>query len=207
MKKKRLKSSVKKVLLFSFSFVLLFISMFSLKSRLSPQLEDNYKYVIEKNSESKVVIEQENKDYNILTGQKFDLTTEEGKKEKEFEIDNNNLIRSCYKYFLFRLSYIFDEQKNKYEKISYENDSRLNQVLFSLFCQKLFVIITVDENEHEQEIFDTINSAGIRLSCTDIIKNKLYEKYKFYVNSPDETLEFYNNTWQQTFETADKYEF
>lgn len=132
---------------------------------------------------------------------------QEGKKEKEFEIDNNNLIRSCYKYFLFRLSYIFDEQKNKYEKISYENDIKLNQVLFSLFCQKLFVIITVDENEHEQEIFDTINSAGIRLSCTDIIKNKLYEKYKFYVNSPDETLEFYNNTWQQTFETADKYEF
>ena len=40
-------------------------------------------YVIEKNSQSKVVIEQENKDYNILTGQKFDLTTEEGKKEKE----------------------------------------------------------------------------------------------------------------------------
>jgi len=133
-----------------------------------------------------------------------------GKKEKEIDIDNNNLIRSCYKYFLFRLTYKYDNQKNEYIKLSSDdkdNISKLNSILNTLFCQSLFVVITVDDNEHEQEIFDTINSAGVRLSCTDIIKNKLYEKYNSLVNSETETLEFYENTWQKTFEDEDNYAF
>ena len=40
-------------------------------------------YVIEQNSKSEVVKAQEEKDYNILTGEKFDVTTEEGKTAKE----------------------------------------------------------------------------------------------------------------------------
>lgn len=40
-------------------------------------------YVIEENSKSKVVTTQESKDYNVLTGEKFDLSTDEGKSVKE----------------------------------------------------------------------------------------------------------------------------
>jgi len=45
--------------------------------------EELMKYVINKNSESTVVKSQEEKDYNILTGEKFNLNTEEGKMAKE----------------------------------------------------------------------------------------------------------------------------
>lgn len=41
------------------------------------------KYIIEKNKESAIVKSQENADYNVLTGEKFELTTIEGTKAKE----------------------------------------------------------------------------------------------------------------------------
>ncbi len=40
-------------------------------------------YVIEKNSISDIVKDQLSKDYNVMTMERFDLTTEEGKKEKD----------------------------------------------------------------------------------------------------------------------------
>lgn len=45
--------------------------------------EELMTYLIEKNSNSAVVKTQQENDYNVLTGEKFDLTTEEGIKTKE----------------------------------------------------------------------------------------------------------------------------
>ncbi len=45
--------------------------------------EELMTYLIEKNSNSAVVKAQQEKDYNVLTGEKFDLTKEEGIAEKE----------------------------------------------------------------------------------------------------------------------------
>ena len=39
---------------------------------------------------------------------------------------------------------------------------------------KFLVNIDLDVNDNEQAIFDTVNSAGIRLSSADTIKNLLY---------------------------------
>ena len=44
-------------------------------------------YVIDKNSQSKIVSVQENASYNVMTGEMFDLTTEEGKEAR------NNLLK------------------------------------------------------------------------------------------------------------------
>ena len=45
--------------------------------------EELVDYVIEQNTKSKIGQKQLNSDFNVLTGQKFDLTTEEGIEEKE----------------------------------------------------------------------------------------------------------------------------
>ncbi len=45
--------------------------------------EELMTYLIEKNSNSAVVKAQQEKDYNVLTGEKFDLTSEEGMQVKE----------------------------------------------------------------------------------------------------------------------------
>ena len=46
-------------------------------------IEELVNYVVSKNKESKIVKQQQESDYNILTGEKFDTQTEEGKVEKE----------------------------------------------------------------------------------------------------------------------------
>lgn len=54
-----------------------------------------------------------------------------------------------------------------------------------------FVRILVDEGENEQQIFDSINSLGVRLTTAELLKNYLFSK---------EDLDLFNSTWLPTFE-------
>ncbi|TLD86165.1 DUF262 domain-containing protein [Helicobacter sp. MIT 05-5294] len=99
----------------------------------------------------------------------------------------DKLIR-CYEYFT--------EQINK-EK-SYKDF--LNFILNS----KLWVTINLDTNEDEQKIFDSINTAGLKLTATDIIKNALFAK-AMELNSDYERL--YQEYWECLFETKENKEF
>ena len=45
--------------------------------------EQLVEYVVDKNSKSEIVLAQKDTDYNILSGQAFDMDTESGRKEKE----------------------------------------------------------------------------------------------------------------------------
>lgn len=115
-----------------------------------------------------------------------------GKKEKPFSVNESNLIRSCYKYF--------------YSELIKESPKQIDKILTNLFDEtnKILVKIEVDSNDHEQQIFDTINSAGMALSSTDIIKNALYEKLRQVKMSEEKLLEYYEETWQLTFDNSDK---
>lgn len=115
-----------------------------------------------------------------------------GKKEKPFSVNESNLIRSCYKYF--------------YSELIKESPKQIDKILTNLFDEtnKILVKIEVGNNDHEQQIFDTINSAGMALSSTDIIKNALYEKLRQFKISEEELLENYEETWQLTFDNSDK---
>ncbi|MBO7645333.1 MAG: DUF262 domain-containing protein [Alphaproteobacteria bacterium] len=55
-----------------------------------------------------------------------------------------------------------------------------------------FVGIDLRENEDEQQIFDTINSLGVRLTTAELLKNHLYPSVKYE--------ELFNNTWRERFE-------
>lgn len=115
-----------------------------------------------------------------------------GKKEKPFSVNESNLIRSCYKYF--------------YSELIKESPKQIDKILTNLFDEtnKILVKIEVGNNDHEQQIFDTINSAGMALSSTDIIKNALYEKLRQFKISEEKLLEYYEETWQLTFDNSDK---
>lgn len=58
----------------------------------------------------------------------------------------------------------------------------------------LFVGIDLDENEDEQQIFDTINSLGVRLTTAELLKN-------YFFNRDD--LDLYNEYWHSIFEGDD----
>ena len=70
---------------------------------------------------------------------------------------------------------------------------------------KFLVNIDLDVQDNEQAIFDTVNSAGVRLSSADTIKNLLYQKYVELLRLTDPNdvdavaVSEYENTWVDAF--------
>lgn len=124
----------------------------------------------------------------------FDQVITSGISENELNTislsDNSNdpKIKQCYKFF-------YQELSNNYDI----NDR--NQLLNYLLSDdnKIFVVINIDDTENEQAIFDTINSAGVRLTSADIIKNAIFQK-AFEIYEDNELVkEYYEEYWNQVF--------
>lgn len=99
----------------------------------------------------------------------------------------NSKIYQCYKYFSERL-----------KDISLEDRLELfNRLLDDE--NKILVIIDLSEKENEQTIFDTINSAGVRLSSADIVKNALFQKALELFDTEEEVEELYQSNWENVF--------
>lgn len=92
-----------------------------------------------------------------------------------------------------------------------ENADRKSQIIeaFNFFCNNIdetlydrntirqniqFVCIDLAEDEDEQQVFDTINSLGVRLTTAELLKN-----YFFNQNNVDE----YKQKWASVFEKDD----
>lgn len=102
-------------------------------------------------------------------------------------LSKNNKVLQCFKYFSEKLKDI-------------NIDSRLE--LFNRLLDqenKILVIIDLSEKEDEQAIFDTINSAGVRLSSADIIKNALFQKALDLFDNADEVETLYKEKWEDVF--------
>ena len=67
--------------------------------------------------------------------------------------------------------------------------SALNYNLILMNTQ--FVLIDLSEEEDEQQIFDTINSLGVSLTTSELLKNYFFSR---------ETVEEYNTKWAAVFE-------
>lgn len=71
-----------------------------------------------------------------------------------------------------------------------------NAVNFDTICNKiLFVGIDLDASEDEQQIFDTINSLGVKLTTAELLKNYLFSR---------DDIDCYNEYWQDVFEKDDE---
>ena len=93
-------------------------------------------------------------------------------KANEKEIYNSKIYQ-CYKFFMKKnLSKIDIEAVNKY------------------IC---FVLVELKEKEDEQQVFDTINSLGVRLTTAELVKNYLFKNNVEGINE-------YKTYWQKTFE-------
>lgn len=58
-----------------------------------------------------------------------------------------------------------------------------------------FVLITLSDQDDEQQIFDTINSLGMRLTTAELLKNYFFSK---------ENIETYETHWEDVFERDDE---
>lgn len=99
----------------------------------------------------------------------------------------HNKIIQCYKYFSEKLKTIDLDTKVELFNTILDQDN------------KILVIIDLSEKDDEQAIFDTINSAGVRLSSADIIKNALFQKaLDLFVNN-EEVEALYKEYWDEIF--------
>lgn len=98
----------------------------------------------------------------------------------------SHLILRCYKYFI--------------EKIKSLDQQKINLLLNKILNpeNKMLVVIDLQENDDEQSIFDTLNTAGVRLTVAEIIKNSIFKK-AIELLGKDNAVKVYNNTWQETF--------
>lgn len=95
------------------------------------------------------------------------------------EFEENSQIFKAYNYFRSRFEEI--------DRIDYET------LLNSIYRRIYFVLITLQESEDEQQIFDTINSLGRPLTKDELLKNFLYNKENFE--------DIYKRKWKPIFDT------
>jgi len=100
------------------------------------------------------------------------------------EEKNEHKIIQCYKYFLKEL--------NNYP----EDDRRL--AFNKIITTKMFVVIDLEEGDDEQTIFDTLNTAGVRLTISEIIKNAIFQRVVVLMGK-DDAIRLYRNTWERIF--------
>jgi len=102
--------------------------------------------------------------------------------------ENSPKILQCYQYF-------FNELQNKSED---ERKTLFNRIL-DPENKMLVVIDLVEESDDEQAIFDTLNTAGVRLSPAEIIKNAIFKKAIKVFGNKESAIDLYKRTWEKTF--------
>lgn len=100
----------------------------------------------------------------------------------------------CYYYFTKRLKEI-DDKDDKKAFLTFIRNS------------KLLVKVTLENKDDEQKIFDSINSAGMVLTASDIIKNALFDRLLKLSNSQEDVVRLYENLWQNVFEDKESKKF
>jgi uncharacterized protein with ParB-like and HNH nuclease domain len=81
-------------------------------------------------------------------------------------------------------AYIYFKRNIDPEKLNFQ----------SILANILFVGIDLHENEDEQQIFDTINSLGVKLTTAELLKNYFFNRGE---------IELYNDYWKNVFEKDD----
>ena len=96
------------------------------------------------------------------------------------DISENDNILSAYNFFNENIT---------------EEDLTSSIDFFNILDNILFVGIDLGHQEDEQQIFDTINSLGVRLTTAELLKNYFFKR---------DEIDNYNKYWKQIFEKDDE---
>ena len=103
------------------------------------------------------------------------------KEDEKVESSDHQMVRA-YHYFSNAFSEFSDQDRDIYSKV---------------LLHKLPVIaMFLADNDDEQEIFDTINSIGVRLTISELLKN--------YIFRDDELKPLYEEYWFNLFESEEE---
>lgn len=152
--------------------------LFFKRKKTSSQREIKIKHSVLDRDDYRKVIEGE-----YFT--KLDSITLDSEATKDNKPTESGILK-CYKYFCKRLL----------------NDPAKSGIIWDLLFddqQKILVKIDLESDDREQAIFDTINSAGVRLTCADTIKNALFQRAMELSDDKDTVESLYRDEWEKTF--------
>ena len=95
--------------------------------------------------------------------------------------DNSSIIKA-YQYFIKKLESFTDDQREMIKQV--------------LLHKVPIISMLLDKDDDEQEIFDTINSLGVRLTIAELLKNYLFKD--------KELIKYYDEEWQSVFENNEE---
>jgi hypothetical protein len=112
-------------------------------------------------------------------------------------VDHTSLTHSESRFV--RAHQFFTEQVRAY--LTAENDEfqeqRAEALVITLRESLKLVVISLEEDEDPQEIFETLNARGVRLTSADLIKNFLFQR--LLMEKEDDSAAY--NTYWHTFES------
>lgn len=159
--------------------------------------------------------------HSNIDKEEYDFIIDLNNSEKIKSNNVHNRINRCYQWFYERFvnkkynekikkcDTIIDSNLDK--NIFYEKKVKVLEKLITSRAVKILVVIEIRPDVDEQKVFDTLNTAGVRLTVADTIKNYLFDKLiKIYRNNyqlenvSNEKLNSliikkYNKTWNKTF--------
>lgn len=98
------------------------------------------------------------------------------------EAEGLNKIIDTYKFF-----------KNSFIGLTNEEILFINQTVLNRFPA---ISMVLEKQDDEQEIFDTINSLGVKLTTSELLKN--------FIFSDAATQKLYSSMWEQVFESDEE---
>ena len=141
---------------------------------------------------------------NVIEGKMVDKLDTIILDEEASKRPSSSGILQCYKFYCNYLNKNEIKTIKLWEQLQNQN-------------AKILVKIDLDPEENEQAIFDTVNSAGVRLTYADTIKNSIFQnaidKVKessfdvtigfdtLTIASRDDVIKFYKKYWESTFST------
>ena len=126
--------------------------------------EDLVDYVIERNTKSKVGQKQLKADYNVLTGQKFDLTTEEGIESKENLVAYLGASSIPFAISIYPKDFASKEDITAYLD-KYNNDiAKVTEPEVQKYLNELKKVIKTSDDSHLSEVDeDLVKEVEIKL--------------------------------------------
>lgn len=120
--------------------------------------------------------------HNRLDRKSFELIMQSDGRNDEILDNNNSRIIDTYLYF-----------REKFRELTNEEILNLN---FTLLHKFPAINMVLEQHDDEQEIFDTINSLGVKLTTSELLKN--------YIFNDAETKSLYKEYWEDIFEADEE---
>lgn len=147
-----------------FTTLILFFLVLALKNE---KYSDDFEHIF-MNRQKEIILSHNHTDKPI-----FELLTSNANlTDADKALYKNNNVYQAYQYF----------QKNL-DPSNYDVDTLLRCVYF--------IPIDLQQSDDEQQIFDTINSLGVRLTTAELLKNALFSNNE---------IELFQSTWEKCFE-------